>query len=140
MERYQVFLLRELDSNQRLLRLCPQRTNQLSYLAHLYIAVDILYKCFCRPGRNRTHIYGFGDHYSTIELPTYCISLPCQLIWGLDGHSLCVFVSTKTPTELLQLYLNCWRVTFLFNVEYHPLVSIAISVYFGNKCFLICFI
>ena len=95
------FLLRELDSNQRLLNLCAQRANQLPYLAHLYIEVDILYKCFGRPGRNRTHIYGFGDHYSTIELPTYCISLPCQLIWGLDGHSLWVFVSTKTPTELL---------------------------------------
>lgn len=42
------FWLRELDSNQRLLGLCTQRTNQLSYLAHLYIEVDILYKCWLR--------------------------------------------------------------------------------------------
>ena len=40
------------------------------------------------------------------------IGLPCQPMWGLDGHSLCVFVSPKTPTGFLkfvflQLTANC---------------------------------
>ena len=101
MERYQVFCCESWIRTNDFCGYAHSELTKLSYLAHLYIEVDILYKCFCRPGRNRTHIYGFGDHYSTIELPTYYIGLPCQPMRGLDGHSLCVLVSAKAPTELL---------------------------------------
>jgi len=47
-----------------------------------------------------------------------------------------MFVSPKTSTGYFKLFsFNYWRVTFLFNVEYHPFLSIASSVYFGDKRF-----
>ena len=70
------FLLRELDSNQRLLSLCAQRANQLPYLAHLYIEVDVLYKCWLRRAGSNHRPSG----YEPDELPLlYPTSGPCRI-------------------------------------------------------------